>query len=121
MLTAFANGGIMTDMGPLHLRKYADGGIANSPQLAMYGEAGPEAYVPLPDGRSIPVTLNTQGQGGGGAAPNVQVNVINQTSTSVNAAQGQPRFDGQQLILDVVLTAANTPGAFRSGMKEAMK
>lgn len=53
----FANGGVMTDLGPLPLRKYANGGIARSPQLALYGEAGPEAYVPLPDGRSIPVTL----------------------------------------------------------------
>jgi hypothetical protein len=117
-LAAFADGGIMTSMGPLKLRKYASGGVANSPQLAMYGEAGPEAYVPLPDGRSIPVTMKG-GQGTTGA--NVQVNVINQTSTQVNASQGAPRFDGQQMILDVVLTAASSPGAFRSGMKEAMK
>ena len=30
--------------------------------MALYGEAGPEAYVPLPDGRSIPVAM----RGGGG-------------------------------------------------------
>ena len=60
----FANGGIMTSAGPLPLNKYANGGIANSPQLAMFGEgASPEAYVPLPDGRNIPVKM--QGQGGG--------------------------------------------------------
>jgi hypothetical protein len=65
----FANGGIMTQDGPLQLRRYAAGGIANSPQLAMYGEGSrPEAYVPLPDGRTIPVTMK-----GGGA--NVVVNV----------------------------------------------
>ena len=46
---------------------FASGGIANSPQLALYGEAGPEAYVPLPDGRSIPVTM--RGGGGSGGAP----------------------------------------------------
>jgi lambda family phage tail tape measure protein len=55
---AFANGGIMTSKGPLLLKKYAAGGIANSPQVAMFGEGSrPEAYVPLPDGRSIPVTM----------------------------------------------------------------
>ena len=61
--TAFARGGIMTDRGPLPLHTYASGGIADRPQLAVFGEGRrPEAYVPLPDGRSIPVTM----QGGGG-------------------------------------------------------
>ncbi|MGB4498884.1 MAG: transglycosylase SLT domain-containing protein [Methylococcaceae bacterium] len=36
--------------------KFAKGGISNVP--AIFGEAGAEAAVPLPDGRSIPVTLN---------------------------------------------------------------
>ena len=67
---SFAMGGIMTANGPLKLRRYAAGGIATGPQLAMYGEGSrPEAYVPLPDGRSIPVTMKN----GGGA--NVVVNV----------------------------------------------
>lgn len=34
---------------------YAKGGISDRP--AIFGEAGPEAAVPLPDGRSIPVDL----------------------------------------------------------------
>ena len=37
------------------LEKFAKGGISNKP--AIFGEAGAEAAVPLPDGRSIPVTL----------------------------------------------------------------
>ena len=61
---AFANGGIMTSAGAVPLHKYAMGGIANRPQLAMFGEGRtPEAYVPLPDGRRIPVQMN-----GGGAS-----------------------------------------------------
>jgi hypothetical protein len=36
-------------------QKFAKGGIANTPSI--FGEAGAEAAVPLPDGRSIPVTL----------------------------------------------------------------
>jgi lambda family phage tail tape measure protein len=68
--TGFAMGGIMTPYGPMQLKKYANGGIANSPQLAVFGEgARSEAYVPLPDGRSIPVTM----RGGGNAT--VVVNV----------------------------------------------
>ena len=67
----FAMGGIMTQMGPMKLKRYGAGGIAYGPQLAMFGEGSrPEAYVPLPDGRSIPVTM--KGNGGGA---NVTVNV----------------------------------------------
>lgn len=55
----FSEGGIMTSSGPLPLKKYASGGVANSPQVSIWGEGKlPEANVPLPDGRSIPVTLS---------------------------------------------------------------
>ncbi len=84
----FADGGIMTADGPVPLRKYAGGGIANSPQLALFGEGSmPEAYVPLPDGRRIPVNM----KGGGGATT---VNV------SVDASGSQVQGDagkGEQL------------------------
>lgn len=115
----FANGGIMNGGGAVELRKYATGGVANTPQLAMYGEGSmAEAYVPLPDGRSIPVTMS--GGAGAGGANNVTVNVINQTSTPVSASKSQPRFDGRQMVLDIVLTAASQPGQFRDGMKGAL-
>jgi hypothetical protein len=129
-LGAFADGGIMTSRGVAQLRKYANGGIANSPQLALYGEGSMnEAYVPLPDGRSIPVTIKTDGTAasGDGAAssgstPTITVNVINQTGQSVGAQQqGSTRFDGKQMILDVVLTSAQSPGSFRDGLRSAMK
>lgn len=42
---------------------FANGGISNKP--AIFGEAGAEAAVPLPDGRTIPVTLS--GNAGGGS------------------------------------------------------
>jgi len=56
-LFGFEDGGIMTAHGPLPLRRYAGGGIADRPQLAMFGEgSSPEAYVPVPSGK-IPVAL----------------------------------------------------------------
>lgn len=65
----FANGGIMTPFGPVPLRSYAGGGVAFSPQAAIFGEGRtPEAFVPLPDGRSIPVTM-----AGGGGGPVIQI------------------------------------------------
>jgi len=61
--TQSAMGNVMTPGGPAKLNMYAKGGIANSPQVSMFGEGRqPEAYVPLPDGRSIPVTM--EGSGG---------------------------------------------------------
>ncbi len=39
-----------------NIKMFAKGGISNRP--AIFGESGPEAAVPLPDGRSIPVTLD---------------------------------------------------------------
>jgi lambda family phage tail tape measure protein len=79
---SFANGGIMTSNGALPLKRYAAGGIATSPQLAMFGEGSrPEAYVPLPDGRTIPVTMR------GGTEPgNIVVNV-DAKGTSVQGDQ----------------------------------
>ncbi|QTL03143.1 hypothetical protein J5J86_20685 [Aquabacter sp. L1I39] len=53
----FAEGGVMTPHGPRRLKRYANGGVSNT--AAIFGEAGPEAAVPLPDGRRIPVELNT--------------------------------------------------------------
>lgn len=84
----FANGGIMTEFGPAPLKKYARGGIANSPQLALFGEGSmPEAYVPLPDGRTIPVTL----KGAVGGGDQVQINITVNESGEQRSQQGGDR------------------------------
>ena len=41
----------------VEIPKFGDGGISPGPQLAMVGEKGPEAHVPLKGG-SIPVSIN---------------------------------------------------------------
>ena len=114
----FADGGIMTQYGSAPLRKYANGGIAHSPQIALYGEgSGAEAFVPLPDGRSIPVTM----EGGGQAqAPNVVVNVVNKSGQQMGAKKQSQSFDGKTMILDVVLDAVSKPGNYRNSMKSAL-
>lgn len=80
----FAKGGVMSNYGPVELNKYASGGVASSPQLAVFGEGSRnEAFVPLPDNRSIPVTLS------GNTGSNVVIGdtTINVTVDSNGGAQ----------------------------------
>lgn len=111
-----AMGGIFGPDGPVE--SYARGGIATKPQVAIFGEGDQnEAFVPLPDGRSIPVSMS----GGRGEAPNVTVNVINESGEPVEAEETGSSFDGENFILDVVLKAAHRPGNFRDGLNAAVK
>ena len=91
-LPTYAKGGVMTQFGDLPLKTYATGGVANSPQMAIFGEGRmPEAYVPLPDGRRIPVKMEggAGGQGGGGG-----MSVVN--NINVNMPQGGKQEDGDR-------------------------
>jgi len=77
----FADGGIAAHGRPVALPHFAGGGISNS--AAIFGEAGPEAAVPLPDGRRIPVEM----RGGGNT---VIVNVYGSNNApDVRRAAGQ--------------------------------
>lgn len=91
----FANGGVMTANGAMPLQKYAMGGIANSPQLALFGEGStPEAFVPLPDGRNIPVKM----EGGGGSTNNVSVTVnVEGGNSKVSASNSDANLLGSAI------------------------
>lgn len=83
-LLGLAQGGVVGPQGVVPLRRYAGGGIATSPQLAMFGEGSkPEAFVPLPDGRRIPVMMK------GGTNVNVIMNITTQDANSFRASRGQ--------------------------------
>ena len=65
----FAKGGIMAGAmmaGGLPMHSYAEGGVARSPQVAIFGEGkGAEAFVPLPGpNRGIPVEFKSMPTGG---------------------------------------------------------
>jgi hypothetical protein len=97
---AFALGGIMSSRGPIPLNRYEGGGIANSPQIALFGEGkGPEAYVPLPDGRSIPVSMR-------GSAPYQKPanNNVNITGGSV-VVQGSIKDDNLAQVQSMIAAA----------------
>ena len=119
----FANGGVMTEYGELALRKYANGGVADRPQMAIYGEGSMnEAFVPLPDGRSIPVTVSGTGSGNsmGKSASGVPVtvNVYNQSGEQ-QSAESSSKFDGEQMVVDIILKKAGQPGPVRDAIKNA--
>ena len=59
------------------LRRFESGGVVRRPTLALFGEGKAskgEAFVPLPDGRRIPVSL--QGAGGGGNVLNFNISAM---------------------------------------------
>ncbi len=62
----------------LPVKAYARGGIADRPQMAIFGEAGQEAFVPLTGGR-IPVQL----RGGGNRGQSVVFNITAMDSVDV--------------------------------------
>lgn len=83
-LSPFANSGqLATSFAGGGLGLYAEGGISNKP--AIFGEAGPEAAVPLPDGRSIPVTLYNAG---GGANDNERDGSVLRLDVNISGARG---------------------------------
>lgn len=115
--SAFANGGIMSSAGSLPLKKYANGGIANKPQLALFGEGRMnEAYVPLPDGRSIPVTMQGGGGGGGGDSVVISVQVDNSGNSSVsstgdeNAKWNDAAVKIKAIVIDTMIEQSRTNG-----------
>ncbi|EPG3137865.1 TPA: tape measure protein [Klebsiella pneumoniae] len=105
-----ANGGIFGREGVVPLRAYQKGGIATSPQLAMFGEGSMnEAYVPLPDGRTIPVTLSAESAGkstGNAVSPvSIQINVTKdgRTSESSNGSESNLWNGAARQIKSIVL------------------
>lgn len=80
--------------GLMPLERYASGGITSRPQMAIFGEgAQSEAFVPLPDGRTIPVTMRFAGAmptgpvAGGGPTTNTINIAIEVHPTGANERQ----------------------------------
>lgn len=87
-LFGFKDGGIAKNGRPM--RTFANGGVAK--EASIFGETGkPEAAVPLPDGRSIPVTLKTPDIPKGRAV-NETVNILLQDDTGRMASIADRRI-----------------------------
>lgn len=89
---------------------FASGGISQT--AAIFGEAGPEAAVPLPDGRSIPVTLSMPKPANDNGAVHVtyapQIDARGADSSAVAAlarAQAQDRAEFSAKVVGAVRAA----------------
>lgn len=85
-LFGFADGGIAAHGRPM--KRFAGGGISNT--AAIFGEAGAEAAVPLPDGRRIPVDLRVPertGSAGGSYAPVYHIDARGADQAAVDRLQ----------------------------------
>jgi len=98
---------------PFKPKLFAEGGIVTAPTMAMIGEAGNnEAVIPLTDKNLAAL--------GGGKAPSVRVNIMNNTGDEAKATENDISWDEQmqEYVVNVVLdrTERNV-GGFRTSMK----
>jgi hypothetical protein len=52
----------------------------------------------------------------GGQLPNVHVNIINNSGTELDAEQGEPQFNGKDMIVDVVVEGIQRQGRLREAI-----
>lgn len=117
-VTAHANGGIFGKNGAVPLRAYQTGGIATSPQLALFGEGSMnEAYVPLPDGKTIPVTLSGDVGGGKVMAPvSISINVTKEGGSESSSGDEKGAWTGavkqiKAIVLDTIAQEKRSGGS----------
>ena len=103
-----ATGGYVTD-----IPKYAGGG-----NTFLVGENGPEFVTLNGGGAQVTSTHTTQRQLNENTAPNVTINVINQTGTESKAETTAPKWDGESWVIGVVLNAVATN---KNGMRSLIK
>lgn len=90
------------------------------------GKSAPMPSIGMPSdiGSSVPTASSIPGgksSSGSKSMGDVQINLVNETGQQMEAKEQGRRFDGEKMVLDLVLAAANRPGKFRDGMKGALR
>lgn len=103
-------------MGGLASGGYAPGG------MYLVGEKGPELLDLNTPGRVYTAEQTRAALNCGNAGiQNIEVNITNESGQPVQAAKGSATFDGERLVLGIVLKAVqNNEGGFRDVMRSAV-
>lgn len=96
--------------------KFASGGIAPA-GMTLVGENGPE-LLQFNSSHRIYNASQTRKMIGGDGANKVTVNIINQSGQQLDSQQQETKFDGEQMIVDVVVSSLMTN---KGGMRDAIK
>lgn len=96
--------------------KFASGGIAPA-GMTLVGENGPE-LLQFNSSHRIYNASQTRKMIGGEGTNKVTVNIINQSGQQLDSQQQETKFDGEQMIVDVVVTSLMTN---KGGMRDAVK
>lgn len=96
--------------------KFASGGIAPA-GMTLVGENGPE-LLQFNSSHRIYNASQTRKMISGEGASKVTVNIINQSGQQLDSQQQETKFDGEQMIVDVVVSSLMTN---KGGMRDAIK
>ena len=96
--------------------KFASGGVAPA-GMTLVGENGPE-LLQFNSSHRIYNASQTRKMISGEGASKVTVNIINQSGQQLDSQQQETKFDGEQMIVDVVVTSLMTN---KGGMRDAVK
>ena len=116
-VSSFASGGSFSSaFTGNNFGKFASGGIAPA-GMTLVGENGPE-LLQFNSSHRIYNASQTRKMIGGEGANKVVVNIINQSGEQLDSQQQETKFDGEQMIVDVVVSSLMTN---KGGMRDAIK
>jgi hypothetical protein len=111
----FETGGVGPGVtGTAPVREFATGGVVRRPTMALFGEGRTaEAFVPLPDNRSIPVSF----VGGGNQGSQVTINISAMDSRDVRRAL----MEQQGTLRTIFTNQLDTKSQMRSSIQRAAR
>ena len=116
-VSSFASGGSFSSAFTGNsFGKFASGGIAPA-GMTLVGENGPE-LLQFNSSHRIYNASQTRKMISGEGASQVTVNIINQSGQQLDSQQQETKFDGEQMIVDVVVSSLMTN---KGGMRDAIK
>jgi hypothetical protein len=112
------SGGIVG--GPAVMRHLPLSVFNNARRMHRGGIASNEVPTILEKGEEVLTRADPRHRRNGGSMPAVMINVINQSGQPMEAQASAPRFDGEQMIVDVFLKRMSRDAGMRDGMRSML-